>query len=166
MEAWTHKTYEAGRVIFYEGDRQNCMYIIEQGQVGIYADYGKNTVRELVRLDGRSDRCYFGEMGLMDGEPRSATAVALTQTKLTVIPRAQLGEYFITQPLLIMRIMMHMSGRIRTLTGEYRRACHTADELLALQGTGAPRQPWVQQSVEECRAAADRYATPKKITRR
>ena len=62
-------------VIFRQGESSRCMYRIQSGRVGIFLDYGGAREKRLTELDaGR----YFGEMGLLDDEPRSATAVALT----------------------------------------------------------------------------------------
>ena len=58
-------------VIFRQGEPSRCMYRIQSGRVGIFLNYGENRETKLAELTaGR----YFGEMGLLDSAPRSATA--------------------------------------------------------------------------------------------
>ena len=61
-------------IIFNEGDKSDRMYDIRHGRVGIYANYGTKEEKLLTELT--KDQ-FFGEMGIIEGYPRSATAVAL-----------------------------------------------------------------------------------------
>ena len=73
METVT-KIYEKGEFIFKQGEYASCMYDICQGKVGIIANYGEDGEKTLTELgEGAS----FGEMGMLEAYPRSATAVAL-----------------------------------------------------------------------------------------
>ncbi|MEI6816872.1 MAG: cyclic nucleotide-binding domain-containing protein, partial [Bacteroidota bacterium] len=60
----------AGEVIFQKGDLGNCMYIIYDGQVKIHD--GDNIFEVMKNRD------FFGELALLDPEPRSASATAIT----------------------------------------------------------------------------------------
>ena len=76
-------TYPAGTVICKEGDIGDCMYDIHWGRVGIYTGYGTDDEQKLTELAANS---FFGEMGMISKEPRSATAVAIDdQTTLEII---------------------------------------------------------------------------------
>ena len=68
--------FEAGQVIFSEGDRSDLCYQIFRGRVRIVLNAGpaEKTVAEL----GPGD--VFGEMGIIDDGPRSGTAVADVET--------------------------------------------------------------------------------------
>ena len=66
--------YKKGEIIFREGDPGHSMYDINWGTVGIFTGYGTPEERKLAEL--RSEDV-FGEMGILDQAPRSATAVAL-----------------------------------------------------------------------------------------
>ena len=68
--------FEKGDVIFREGDAGDCLYVIREGAVDITLG---NRVLKLMQPGD-----IFGEMSLIDGEPRSANAVARAET--TVIP--------------------------------------------------------------------------------
>ena len=74
------RTFAAGTVIHLRGDVANCAYIIKRGSVEI-------------RHHGRSVETLhpgeiFGEIGLIDGGPRIATAVASERSELIPIDRS------------------------------------------------------------------------------
>ena len=64
--------FKRGDIIFREGDAGNYMYAVYGGSVGIYTNYGTAQENKLTQL--YSD-AFFGEMGLIGEEKRSATAV-------------------------------------------------------------------------------------------
>ena len=108
------KIFQQGEVIFRQGDAAGCMYDIYWGKVGIYADYGTPQERLLTELH---DENFFGELGMIDGEPRSATAVALSDdTQVETISEAEFAGYFKEKPLRVLQIMGHMCKRIRELS--------------------------------------------------
>ena len=71
----------AGSVIFREGDEARELFVIKSGEVRI--QIGNRTITEL----GADD--IFGEMALIDNEPRSATAIALTDVELVPVSERQ-----------------------------------------------------------------------------
>jgi len=76
-------SYKKGEIIFREGDPGNCMYDIFWGRVGVYTGYGTPQEKKLAELKTED---FFGEMGLLDRAPRSATVVSLSDdTYLGVI---------------------------------------------------------------------------------
>src|SRR5215831_15697401 len=74
---------EAGTTIFSQGDEGDAMYVIEDGAVDIVAGSGK----QKVTLTSLFKQQYFGELSLLDGAPRSATAVANRETHLLALER-------------------------------------------------------------------------------
>lgn len=66
---------------------------------------------------------FFGEMGMINGSPRSATAVALEETTLEIIFPRDLNELFEKNPPKAFMILAHLSGRLRKLTDQYMAAC-------------------------------------------
>jgi len=79
----TRHTYQAGAVIFREGEPGDCAYIIERGLVSVSSlKSGKPyVIGELAAGD------IFGEMALIDDSMRAATVVAKEETELVRIPR-------------------------------------------------------------------------------
>ena len=74
----------SGTLIFAKGDPGNCLYMIVSGGVRIHD--GDNTLREL------SERAVFGEMSVLDLQPRSASVTALEDTCLLRLDQAPLYE--------------------------------------------------------------------------
>lgn len=119
-------TYKKGEVIFVQGDPADCMFDIEAGSVGIFVDYNTKQEKQLTTLN---EKQIFGEMGLIEGKPRSATAVALQDdTRLMVVSQENFADYFRTQPVKVVRIMQSMGKRIRGLTQAYLEACSVITE--------------------------------------
>ncbi len=58
---------------------------------------------------------FFGEMSLVDGEPRSATITATTDVRLLVVERSHFWRLLDETPDLIRRILMILSRRVRSL---------------------------------------------------
>ena len=63
--------YSHGEIIFEEGDHGDAMYMIQKGVVRLFLK--KNPDKPLAVL---KESAYFGEMAVLDGEPRSASAAA------------------------------------------------------------------------------------------
>ena len=91
-------------------------------------DYGKPDEKLLTQLSA-SDRACFGEMGLIDELPRSATAVALDRVRVYRITHEGFGPYFQDNPDAVLQIMQNMSQRIRGLTNDYLNACRTVMQV-------------------------------------
>jgi CRP-like cAMP-binding protein len=58
---------------------------------------------------------FFGEMSLLDGEPRSATIVAATEVRLLVVDRTHFWRLLEQMPDLVRRILTILSRRVRRL---------------------------------------------------
>lgn len=84
----TRQEYRAGDRIFSQGDPGDCAYIIEAGRVEI--SILRNGQQFPVSILGEGE--IFGEMAILDGLSRSATAVALDPVRLCVISRDQLFQ--------------------------------------------------------------------------
>lgn len=141
------QTYKKGQVIFKEGDKADCMYDIRWGSVGIYANYGTKQEKILTKLSAEE---FFGEMGLIDGEPRSATAVALEKdTRVEVINEERLGDYLRQRPTKVLVIMQHMSHRLRNLTRDYMEVCGTVAEAVEAEKNGKEKSEGLQKKMKK-----------------
>lgn len=119
MKIIHNRNYLAGEYIFYQGDPGIGLYIIRDGQVEIErADENGNKVTLAVFNKGD----FFGELALVDGEKRSATAVAKTDTRLAVIFKPDLDEFIEKYPkkgIKILQGIAHIVAvRLRTLNEE------------------------------------------------
>ena len=127
------KTCAAGEVVFYEGTDSDCMYEVRSGRVGIYKDYGTEA-QELITELGSED--VFGEMGMVEGVPRSATAVATEDgTEVVRITWPILGEYFKSRPSRIVLIMQQISDRLRRTTRMQTDAAQAIRQALDIANT-------------------------------
>lgn len=118
--------YAAGNVLFRAGDQADCMYDIYEGSVGIYSEYQTENEKLLTKLYADE---VFGEMGILDDMPRSATAVCLTDCSIMVVKTESFMEYFQKQPMKILQILQQMCIQLRDLTKTYLQACKTLEEL-------------------------------------
>ena len=98
-------TFAADDVIFGEGDPGDKMYVVRSGEVQIEQD---GIVVETLGQDG-----IFGEMALIDGMPRSATARAKTEAEL--IPITERTFLFLVHetPFFALAVMRTLAERLR-----------------------------------------------------
>jgi len=99
--------YAAGEKIFVENDEGGVMYVVRTGRVNIRS-YG--TVLESVGPNG-----IFGEMALIDGSPRSATAIASEACEIAPIDKAAFAYLVRQDPEFALRVMRLLAQRIRQM---------------------------------------------------
>jgi CRP/FNR family transcriptional regulator, cyclic AMP receptor protein len=103
--AKTVRDVPAGTVIFEEGASGTEMFGVIDGEVEVRQSTGA------VRRLGPDDT--FGEMALVDRSPRSATVVAVTDTKLAVIDRQTFLFLVQETPMFALQVMSSMAERLR-----------------------------------------------------
>ena len=120
------ETYNRGMLIFKEGVPGKCMYIMYSGKVGLYSDYKGAGESKLVEFE---DVGFFGEMGLISGDERGATAVVEADgTFLEAVFQEDLESIFHTCPAKIDMIMRHLSYRLRKLNSDFLITCKEITE--------------------------------------
>jgi len=105
------ESFADGEVIFTEGDTTSEMYVIRTGKVEISKQVGGHSIG-LAVLDRGS---FFGEMSLLEGLPRSATARAAGATELLVLRPGSLLLQIRRDPTFAFELLQQLSGRIREL---------------------------------------------------
>lgn len=98
-------TFSRGEVIFAEGDKGDCMYVVRSGEVEIERD-GKT-------IETLSGGGIFGEMALIDGSPRSATARAKTDAELAPINEKSFLFLVHETPFFAIAVMRTLAERLR-----------------------------------------------------
>lgn len=98
----------AGSVIFREGDPGEEMFGVMEGEVEITTSHGG------VRLLGPDET--FGEMSIVDSSPRSATAQAVTDTKLAIVDRRTFLFLVHETPMFALQVMSNIAERLRSST--------------------------------------------------
>lgn len=99
------RTFRAGEPIFREGDRGDCMFVIVEGDVDIHV--------KGAMVDHLTAGSLFGEMALIDAEPRSGTAVAATDCKLAAISEKRFLRLVEQTPQFALQIMRVVTERLR-----------------------------------------------------
>ena len=113
---------EANTIIYDEGSVDNCMFILRNGTVGMY-DENRDLISELKPVS------LFGEMGMLTGDPREATAVAETDdTYVEVITPDYLEAIFNACPVKIELILRQLSYRLRVLNYDVITTCKEITE--------------------------------------
>jgi len=106
-------SYNAGRVIVKRGDPGKAFYVIVEGEAKVVK--GKIvTARRETQL-GPGD--FFGELSLLDGEPRAASVIASSPLTTIRIERAAFRRLLREEPDLALKILEGMARRTRKILG-------------------------------------------------
>src|SRR5437016_1785709 len=120
------KSFKAGRNIFQEGDPGDGLYIILEGKVQITCLLGQDQRTVLSQLEAGD---FFGEMAVLDNQPRSATATAETDTRVYFILRDDLLKVLERSPSLAANLVREFSLRMRDFNHQYTREVLQAERL-------------------------------------
>jgi CRP-like cAMP-binding protein len=104
------RSFSAGTVIFAEGSPGDSLHVVVEGRVRIVVSSGAGD-EATVALVGPGD-C-FGELSLLDGLPRSASAVASVATRTFVVTRDIFVEWVSERPAAALAILETLSLRLR-----------------------------------------------------
>jgi SulP family sulfate permease len=127
----TERRIAKGEAVFHRGEPGDAMYVSLQGQIGIWlpASAEKGPAARSRRMVTYAPGVAFGEMGLMQGRPRSADAIAEEDALVLELSKAGYEKIAAENPTLLGKMLLNLglllSSRVRALT----------DELEALQGT-------------------------------
>jgi CRP-like cAMP-binding protein len=113
----TQMQYKAGERIFAEGDPSYYCYQIVRGKVDIVLSPGGR--REVIATLGPGE--VFGEMGVIDSGPRSATAIAAEDTECVVFGALDLLDQFDEDPATTIEVMRTLIKRLRQSNRRYSR---------------------------------------------
>lgn len=105
--------FGVGDVIFSEGDAGDCAYLIEEGLVEILVTV--NGAEQRVNQIGRSE--LFGEVALIDHQPRTATARAAEKTVLITIQRELVNELLKKTDPIVRHLLLIVLDRYRNKRG-------------------------------------------------
>jgi CRP/FNR family cyclic AMP-dependent transcriptional regulator len=99
-----------GEHVFHGGDPGDSLYIVQDGEVEIYV---KNDTGERIVLERARSGDFFGEISLLDGEARTASAVVEEALTAVVVDRADLEELFRMRPAAAMDLLTAAGRRMR-----------------------------------------------------
>ena len=115
-----NRTFVEGEFIFHQADPGIGLYIIREGEVEIERE-NSHKVKNILATFSKGD--FFGELALVDGEKRSASAIAKSACKVSVIFKPDLDEFIEKYPKKGIKILTGISNilalRLRKLNEDY-----------------------------------------------
>lgn len=102
------RKFKPGDVIFRQGDAGNEMYLIRSGKIKISRSAGN--IEKTLAVIKEGD--FFGEMAVIDGSPRSATATAIEEVNLLIVDREAFKSQLKDNPM-IEYVLETMTRRLR-----------------------------------------------------
>jgi len=155
------KRYPKDTVVFFENEEGDFFFTITEGRikVTILGDDGREVILSVL---GPGD--FFGEMALLDNEPRSATAIAVEESELLSLHRNDFQTVLNENKSIT-------SALIRVLSARLRRANHQISTLALLDVYGRVARVIVDMAREEGKRLRDgriafRRATHQEIANR
>jgi CRP-like cAMP-binding protein len=148
-----------GRTIFNENTSGERFYIVISGRIKIFTISGEKKKTLAILEKGE----FFGEMALLDMEPRSASSIALQDSELIVIKKQDFRKLLAKQPNIAFQIMKTISQRLRQADKEIEaltfgdvigRLANTLLELAKKYGQNSPEgikinMPFSHQDIAE-----------------
>jgi CRP/FNR family cyclic AMP-dependent transcriptional regulator len=116
------RTYRKGQTILRQGEAGESLFVIVSGQVRIYT-LSPDGHELSMCIYSKGD--FFGEMALLTGQPRSASAEAMRRTETLVLHRLAFHNHLLSHPQAAVRL-------IETLSQRLRRTTESVEELVSL----------------------------------
>jgi CRP/FNR family transcriptional regulator, cyclic AMP receptor protein len=107
------RRFRRGEVIFHLGDPGDALFVVVSGAVKITlpSEAGDEAILATLRPGD-----FFGELALLDGAPRSASAAALEPTETLVLPRDRFRDLVATEPAIRDALLAALARELRRLT--------------------------------------------------
>ena len=103
--------FKTGSEVISEGEFGDCAYIVETGRLEVSKMNEQNNAQILGEL---KENDIFGELGLIDGLPRSATVTALEDCTIKVLTKESFNTLASTNPKALMPIFKVLASRLRS----------------------------------------------------
>jgi CRP/FNR family transcriptional regulator, cyclic AMP receptor protein len=136
-------SFEPGQVVFKRGDPGGSIFIVVGGAVEIFVE---DTIGQRVVFETAKAGDFFGELSLLDGDPRSASAVALEPTRTVRLDRGDLELLFKRHPTAAMDVLSTIGKRLRE-----------ADRLIGSRPAYSPNEA-VEEKLTTVQRIADKAA--------
>jgi CRP/FNR family cyclic AMP-dependent transcriptional regulator len=104
------KTFPKGSVILFEDDPGDSLFIVREGRVKVVlvAEDGREVILGILGVGE-----HFGELSLIDDQPRSAHVVAMEESALLVLRRDDFRKRVEQNPAVAWALLMELSRRLR-----------------------------------------------------
>jgi CRP/FNR family transcriptional regulator, cyclic AMP receptor protein len=118
--------FPIGELVFKRGDPGGSIFIVAAGEVEIFVE---DTVGQRIVFETAKAGDFFGELSLLDGDPRSASAQAIAATKALRVDRDDLQLLFTRHPTAALHVLGVIGRRLRE-----------ADKLLGSRPLESPNE--------------------------
>lgn len=152
LESGKLRRYRHGHLLYKQGDDSTCLFLILEGEVEIFVEYGNH--RTLVARMGTGD--LLGYLALLSGQDQTVCAVTTRNTLLVIISRSAFEQRMNTRPELLLSILHDLATTIGELTlrlstlplGAYGRLRFCLEKL-ACETDYVIEGSWTQQKLAE-----------------
>jgi CRP-like cAMP-binding protein len=105
------RDFPEGAIVVSQEDSGESLFVLVRGRVKVvlYGESGREVILSIFKQPGD----FFGEMALLDDEPRSATVIAAERSRLLVLSRAAFQEHIAAHPRTALRVLTELSRRLR-----------------------------------------------------
>lgn len=118
-EAASVETFGSADEIFAQGDKALGLYVIKYGSIRIHQ---RSTSGDVIEVASLGTGSHFGEMGFVDGEPRSASATALEKSDIVVFSYDKLRMVLDRHSTIAVKFYQELAhflcGRLRITTND------------------------------------------------
>jgi CRP/FNR family cyclic AMP-dependent transcriptional regulator len=111
------RSFPKNTIIITDGDKSDSLYIIQSGKIKVFLMDGSG--KEVI-LNFQGPGEYFGEMALLDNEPRSASIMTLETSRFAIISKNEFLACLRKYPETALEIIKNQSQRLRKLTEDVR----------------------------------------------
>lgn len=115
VEAVREKSYPKGSVILFEDDPGDALFIVREGRVKVVlvAEDGREVILGMLGIGE-----HFGELSLIDDQPRSAHVIAMEDATLLVLRRDDFRKRVEANPSVAWTLLAELSRRLRRADGQ------------------------------------------------
>ncbi|MSQ27220.1 MAG: cyclic nucleotide-binding domain-containing protein [Dehalococcoidia bacterium] len=148
------KRFKKGSVVFAQGDEGDALYIVESGRIkaSIKDDQGREKV-----LGVFSEGDYFGEIALLNDQPRTATMTVVGDAQVFMLPKTSF-EKFLASNLEVMRQFVNLMSRRLAESSSLVRSDEASPEQGAGQEPGGVQSQGWQRQDNHCRQSGGNAA--------
>ena len=105
------REYREGGVVVSQDEAGDALFVLVSGRVKVvlYGESGREIILSMFKTPGD----FFGEMSLLDNQPRSATVIAAERSRLLVLSRRDFQAHIAAHPRTALRVLTELSRRLR-----------------------------------------------------
>jgi CRP/FNR family transcriptional regulator, cyclic AMP receptor protein len=115
-DAMRGRKFRRGEVVFHLEDPGDALFVVSSGEIKIVLPSEEGSEPVILTTLGRGG--FFGELALLDGRPRSASAIAVRPAEVLVLRRDSFDRLVDAEPALRRAMFASLTGEIRRLTGQ------------------------------------------------